>query len=102
MSARDADTRAATTREAIPKDWIPGLLENWRSDVVAGFILFLLALPLSLGIAIASGAPPIAGRGQGQSGRGRPNSSDLERPFPELMPSMPRPDRPPGQHRGCS
>ncbi len=61
MSARDADARAATTREAIPKDWIPGLLENWRSDVVAGFILFLLALPLSLGIAIASGAPPIAG-----------------------------------------
>ena len=49
------------TNQSIPSDGIKGLKENWRSDVLAGFIIFLIALPLSLGIAAASGAPPIAG-----------------------------------------
>lgn len=45
----------------IPKDGLAGLKENWKTDMVSGFILFLIALPLSLGIALASGMPPMAG-----------------------------------------
>ena len=46
---------------AIPKTGVPGLMENWRSDVLSGFLVFLIALPLCLGIAMASGFPPMGG-----------------------------------------
>ena len=45
----------------IPKDGLLGLKQNWRVDAVAGFLVFLLALPLSLGIAKASGFPAAMG-----------------------------------------
>ncbi len=44
-----------------PKTGLDGLKENWRNDIQAGFFVFLIALPLCLGIAIASGFPPSAG-----------------------------------------
>lgn len=46
---------------SIPKDGLAGLKENFSSDAASGFIVFLLALPLSLGIAKASDFPPIMG-----------------------------------------
>ncbi len=46
---------------AAPSDGIWGLKQNWKFDLLAGFSVFLIALPLSIGISVASGAPPTAG-----------------------------------------
>ena len=39
----------------------PGLIGNLRFDAIGGFLVFLIAMPLCLAIARASGFPPIAG-----------------------------------------
>ena len=47
--------------EALPKKGIQGLVENWKSDLIAAVSVALIALPLSLGIALAAGAPAMSG-----------------------------------------
>ena len=48
-------------KNVLPKDGFTGLKENFSADALSGFLVFLLALPLSLGIAGASNFPPIFG-----------------------------------------
>ena len=50
--------------EALPKKGIQGLVENWKSDLIAAVSVALIALPLSLGIALAAGAPAMSGISQ--------------------------------------
>lgn len=47
--------------EFTPKTGLKGLIENWQGDVIAAISVSLIALPLSLGIALAAGAPAMAG-----------------------------------------
>ncbi len=52
---------ATIERSRIPLTGLAGLKESWRQDMIAGFQIFLIALPLCLGIAMASNFPPMAG-----------------------------------------
>jgi MFS superfamily sulfate permease-like transporter len=48
-------------KKKIPLDGLEGLKQNFSADALSGFLVFLLALPLSLGIAKASEFPAIFG-----------------------------------------
>lgn len=45
----------------IPSTGFKGFKENWHNDLIASISVALVALPLALGIAVASGVEPMAG-----------------------------------------
>ncbi|MBL1280224.1 MAG: SulP family inorganic anion transporter [Fluviicola sp.] len=47
--------------QSIPKTGMAGLKAHFKDDLIAGLVVSLIALPLCLGIASASGVPPLAG-----------------------------------------
>ena len=48
-------------KEELPATGINGIGRHWRNDLSAAVSVSFVALPLALGIAIASGAPPMSG-----------------------------------------
>lgn len=59
MSSRSASS--TPTSSVVPLDGISGLKQNWRADLTSGLLVSLIALPLCLGIAMASGFPAFGG-----------------------------------------
>lgn len=59
MTVNDVAPSGPPTR-SVPASGLAGL-RHWRHDVVAGFQVALVWTPFSLGVALASGAPAVAG-----------------------------------------
>src|SRR5882724_6073776 len=55
-----AESVGQTVIEEKPQNGLAGL-KYWRYDMRSGFMVALISLPFSMGIAITSGAPPVCG-----------------------------------------
>jgi MFS superfamily sulfate permease-like transporter len=51
----------ANQSSEVPRGTLAQLGANWKADALSGFLVFLIALPLCLGIALACGYPAMAG-----------------------------------------
>ncbi|HEY9784143.1 MAG TPA: SulP family inorganic anion transporter, partial [Candidatus Obscuribacterales bacterium] len=58
--ATTAKQSATAQANEAPENGIKGL-KHWRQDMLAGLVVALVSVPLSLGIALASGAPAVCG-----------------------------------------
>src|ERR1700752_4982714 len=62
IETQQKNTNQERNKITLPLDGFAGMKQNFMADLQSGFMVFLLALPLSLGIAKASGFPnPIFG-----------------------------------------